>query len=225
MTGDGDFDFEPVPGLPAHLPEGEKLLWQGAPEWRDLAIRAFHVRKVAIYCGVLLLLPGAVALGDGGSVLDAAWALLKLAPLAVGAVAILAAMAWGYSWTTVYSITSRRVIIRAGVALPVTINLPFARIDSAGLRMHGDGTGDIPMALTADDRVAYLFLWPNVRPWRISKPEPMLRSIRDASRVAGILARALAAAAGVPAQPVPSTTMKPAASGGQAQPLPTAAAA
>ena len=95
MTGDGDFDFEPVPGLPAHLPEGEKLLWQGAPEWRDLAIRAFHVRKVAIYCGVLLLLPGAVALGDGGSVLDAAWAMLKLAPLAVGAVAIVAA--WFYT--------------------------------------------------------------------------------------------------------------------------------
>lgn len=221
----GDFDFEPVPGLPARLPQGEKLLWQGAPDWRDLAIRAFHVRKVAIYCGVLLLLPGAVALGEGGSVLDAAWSVLRLAPLALGAVAILAAMAWGYSWTTVYSITSRRVIIRAGVALPVTFNLPFARIESAGLRMHGDGTGDIPLALSGDDRVAYLFLWPNVRPWRISKPEPMLRSIPDAGRVADILARALAEAAGVPAQPVPSTTLKPVASAGQAQPFPTAAAA
>ena len=50
--------------------------------------------------------------------------MLKLAPLAVGAVAILAAMAWGYSWTTVYTITSRRVVMRAGVALPITINLP-----------------------------------------------------------------------------------------------------
>ena len=36
VTGDGDVDFEPVPGLPAPLPAGETLLWQGAPDWRDL---------------------------------------------------------------------------------------------------------------------------------------------------------------------------------------------
>ena len=30
-----DFDFEPVRGLPQVLPEGERLLWQGAPRWQD----------------------------------------------------------------------------------------------------------------------------------------------------------------------------------------------
>jgi hypothetical protein len=30
-----DFAGEPIPGLPADLPEGEKLLWQGSPGWRS----------------------------------------------------------------------------------------------------------------------------------------------------------------------------------------------
>ena len=32
-----DFDFEPVRGLPQLLPKGERMLWQGAPRWQDLA--------------------------------------------------------------------------------------------------------------------------------------------------------------------------------------------
>ena len=30
-----DFAFEPVRGLPAVLPPGERMLWQGAPRWQD----------------------------------------------------------------------------------------------------------------------------------------------------------------------------------------------
>ena len=44
-----DFDFEPVKGLPAALPENERMLWQGAPLWQDLALHAFHARKAAYY--------------------------------------------------------------------------------------------------------------------------------------------------------------------------------
>ena len=43
-----DFAVEAVPGLPAALPDGERLLGQGTPEWRALAVRALHVRKVGI---------------------------------------------------------------------------------------------------------------------------------------------------------------------------------
>ena len=62
-----EHDFEPVHGLPAHLPQGERLLWQGAPSWRSLAIRAFHVRKVAIYFGLFGLwqIGSALASGQG----------------------------------------------------------------------------------------------------------------------------------------------------------------
>ena len=46
-----EHDFEPIRGLPGPLPEGETILWQGAPDWRVLAVQAFHVRAVAIYFG------------------------------------------------------------------------------------------------------------------------------------------------------------------------------
>ena len=96
-----------------------------------------------------------------------------------------------------YTITNRRVVMRIGVVLEITFNFPFRVIESAGLRAYPDGTGDIPLTLTGDDKVAYLHLWPHARPWRAARPEPMLRSVPDAARVADILSRALAAHSGV----------------------------
>src|ERR1700753_3000513 len=50
-----EFDFEPVPGLPAELPPGEKLLWQGSPTWSATASRVLHIRAVSVYFVVILL--------------------------------------------------------------------------------------------------------------------------------------------------------------------------
>jgi hypothetical protein len=44
-----DFNFEPIRGLPEKLPEGEHILWQGAPDPRRLAREALGVRWVAAY--------------------------------------------------------------------------------------------------------------------------------------------------------------------------------
>ena len=44
-----EHDYEPIPGLPAPLPEGETILWQGAPRWESFARRAMRVRLVAGY--------------------------------------------------------------------------------------------------------------------------------------------------------------------------------
>ena len=104
-------------------------------------------------------------------------------------------LAWLSSRTTQYTITSRRIIMQFGVALPMTLNIPFRIIGAAALRSYADGSGDIPVAITGDDRVAYLMLWPHVRPWRAARAEPMLRSIEDAKQVSEILARAVVAAA------------------------------
>jgi Bacterial PH domain len=182
-------------GLPAPLPPGERLLWQGAPRWDVLARRAFHVGKLATYCGALLLWRLIADLSDGQSPAAAALAALWLTPLVLGVVGIPALLAWLFSRTTVYTITSRRLVLRSGVALPMTLNIPFRVIESAALKSYRDGTGDIPLALAGPDRISYLHLWPNARPWRVARPEPMLRAVPDAARVADILARALAAAA------------------------------
>ena len=41
--------------LPAPLPVGERVIWQGKPSFTGLALRSFHIREVAIYFGLLLV--------------------------------------------------------------------------------------------------------------------------------------------------------------------------
>lgn len=192
-------------GLPEPLPPGEELLWQGAPDWRALARRAFHVRALVAYFAVLVAWSGVTALYDGQPAAAAALAMLRPAALAVAALGLVALLAWLTARTTVYTITSRRVVLRIGIALPLTVNLPFRNVGAAALRAYRDGTGDIPLSLVGDGRVALLHLWPHARPWRVAKAEPMLRAVPDAARVAEILGRALAAATTPAARPAPES--------------------
>lgn len=190
-------------GLPERLPDGERLLWQGTPHWRVLARHAFHLRGLALYFGVIVAYCfGSAALG-GTPLSDAAVSAAELAGLALVPVGFLAAYAWAVGRVTVYSITNRRVVIQLGLTLPMTINLPFAKIEAAALNVRPNGTGDISLLLNAKDKVAYLVLWPHARPWRLARPEPMLRAVPDAGRVGQLLARALAASADMPAPAVP----------------------
>jgi hypothetical protein len=195
--GQHEHEFEAAPGLPEPLPAGERLLWQGSPDWRRLALSPFHVRKLAIYFGVIVLARGAAVLGDGGSATTALIAMLWLLPFVAFALGTLLALAWMTGRTTVYTITDRRVVMRIGIVLTVTYNLPFKHIAGAGLRLHRDGRGDIPLQLAAGDRIAWLHLWPHARPWKVAQPEPMLRAVPDAQRVADLLASAWAHATGV----------------------------
>jgi hypothetical protein len=204
-----EHEYEPIPGLPGRLPAGEAILWQGAPEWRSLARRAFHVRQFSFYFAVLLTWVVASAIMSHGDLLSVAWSVSILAGLSLAALCVLTLFAWLTSRTTMYTITNRRVVLRFGIALPISINLPFAQIGAAGLREYDDGTGDIPLALLAGQRVAYLVLWPHVRPWRLARAEPMLRTVPEAARAAQILGRALAAAADQPAQPVQAASAGP----------------
>jgi hypothetical protein len=95
--------------------------------------------------------------------------------------------------TTVYSITSRRVVITYGMALPKSINLPYSRIDAANLRLHADATGDIALKPPAKTRLSYLLLWPHARSGANGRTEPVLRCVADAQNVANMLSRALGA--------------------------------
>jgi hypothetical protein len=189
-----EFEWEPIPGLPERLPEGERILWQGAPRWTALARRAFHVRKVAVYFALLIVLVLIMEMTIGGdsagSSLGAGWPIV----LAIAAIGLLELLAWTMSRATVYTITNRRVVMRFGVAIPMTINLPFRRIASAALKEYPDGTGEIPLTLTGSERTSYLVLWPHARPWYFSPAQPMLRTVPDAARVARILADALSEA-------------------------------
>lgn len=190
-------------GLPERLPDGERLLWQGAPDWRVLARQALHVRGLALYFGVIVAYCfGSAALG-GTPLAQASLSAAKLTGVALLPIVFLTAYAWAVGRVTVYSVTNRRVVIQLGLTLPMAINLPFEKIDTAALNMRANGFGDICLLLNSMDKLAYLVLWPHARPWRLARPEPMLRAVPDAARVGQLLARALAASADMP---VPATS-------------------
>lgn len=187
-----EHDHEPIPGLPELLPEGEFIRWQGAPDWKDLAIAGFHVRKLAVY---FLLLLGArimVQLNAGAVLTDTLASTAVLAVMAGLALAFLVLFSWLSGRATRYTITNRRVVIRCGVTLPMTVNLPFSLVTSADLRVRGDGHGDLPVTLAEGQRPSWIVLWPHVRPWRLGRVQPMLRSVPDARAVGEVLADALA---------------------------------
>jgi len=185
-----DYDFEPIPGLPALPPEGESILWQGSPDWRTLARRVFRLHWIAAYFAALLVYRAA---GAGPTPAEVAAALAPALLLSAAACAILLLLSRAIARTTIYTITNRRVVMRFGVALPVTYNLPFASIAAVGLNRRMTGDGDITIKLTGGQRIAYLVLWPHARPGRLAAPEPMLRSLSDVAPVATVLGDALTA--------------------------------
>ena len=83
-----EHEFEAELGLPEPLPAGERLLWQGAPDWRVLARRVFHLQALTIYFSAIVLLHGATQVASGASVGDAAASALILMPLVLAILAI-----------------------------------------------------------------------------------------------------------------------------------------
>ncbi len=196
-----EHEHEPVPGLPEELPPGEKLLWQGTPRVGALAVRAFHVRKVGIYFALLMAWRAGSDLVNGESVLTALGSAVGLLPVAVLGVGLLWLLAWLCARSTIYTITNRRLVLRFGVALSMALNIPFKVVESASLRTFSDGTGDLPLALTAGQRIGWFVNWPYVRPWSRGGVQPMLRAVADPDAVARLLASALADASGGQALP------------------------
>jgi hypothetical protein len=152
----------------------------------------FHVRGFALYFSGLWAWQALDSFGNDG------WSGVLLttaisAVLSAAGLGILTLMAWLVARTTSYTITNRRVIMQIGVALPMAVNLHFAQVEAAGLASHSDGVGDLPLRLKASGGLGYLQLWPHARPWRLARPEPMLRCVPEPAMAASILAEALAA--------------------------------
>lgn len=202
-----EHDSEPVRGLPERPPAGETVLWQGSPQWRVMARRAFHIRMVAVYLGALWLWLAASTLSGGQAGATVLWQAEMLAGnLALGltALGLIALFCWLVQRTTIYTVTNRRIVIRFGIALPLTVNVPFAIVAGAGVTADRDGSGDIALALLPAKRVSYPIMWPHARPWKLSRAEPMLRGLPDAVRAAQVLSRALAASAAQTAPSLPN---------------------
>jgi hypothetical protein len=212
-----EYANEPIHGLPGLLPPGEHIVWQGAPAWRSLARRAMHTYLVGAYFAILIVW-SLLNVATGHTTLAAALPGIGIT-LGVGAAAVtlLTLLGWLSARATVYTITNKRIVLRFGIALPKCVNLPFTQIIAADIEVHGDGTGDVPLSVK-ETRLGFIHLWPHVRPWRVSKPEPMLRSLPEPRMVAHLLADALAVAVpgrrGAFAEPTAAQVFAPTAAEG-----------
>lgn len=198
-----EHELEPEFGLPEALPAGERILWQGQPQAALVARRIFHLPALAVYFSLMLAWRVAVQVHDGSAWYEALRGTLGLALLAATALAIVATLARLTARTTVYTLTDKRVVMRIGIVLTVTYNLPLRQIDGANLLSLKDGCGEIALALRGDTRIAVLHLWPHARPWHFTRPQPMLRCLSDAQAVAARLTQAWAAANDTVARPAP----------------------
>lgn len=184
-----DFAVEPIRGLPERPPEGEEILWQGRPDAWRLAVESLNLYWVALY---FVLFFGWRALVAGAEV--PFWEAVRIGSpfLVMGVVAcgLLWLIALIQARSTVYTVTNRRVAMRIGAALTVTLNLPYRWIGAANLDLRQGGTGTIALNLLGETRLSYLNTWPHVRPWYMKETQPALRCIPDAQRVSRILAEA-----------------------------------
>ncbi len=167
-------------GTPA---SDERVLWKGRPNLGLLARTAFHTRTLALYFAALIV----IALTMGKT--DAAIVATVLGAALLG---LLYLLAWLSTRSTLYILTDVRLILRIGMAIETRINLPLKQITSANLRMRDKGHGDIAFELSGERLLGNLLLWPHVRPWHFTRPQPMLRGVPDAAGLAQLIAEARA---------------------------------
>ena len=184
MKAHHEHEFEAALGLPEDLPRNEYIVWQGRPEWRQLAIEAFHVRKIAIYFAVMVLWQWISLLESNAAGMD----MLKQLGTSIGlALLALAVLSWSAYWSaqaTMYTLTNKRIIMRIGIVLSLTFNLPLKKITACDLQLLSKQTGNIALGIATDSPIGWLNLWPHVRAWRVASPQPTLRCVPQAESLA-----------------------------------------
>jgi hypothetical protein len=167
-------------------------LWEGAPNARALARHLFFIRPLSAYLGAMMLWWVAVNRTQFNT--ETFWATLGIQFLLVGGVI---GGAWMLSRSiangTVYAITDRRIVMRFGVIFPLTINVPLHYVEGASAREFSDRTGQIAVQLTKKESIAWIVLFPHVRPFEFSQPQPLLRGLTDSVKVGEVLRAAVLA--------------------------------
>ena len=195
-----------IRGVPHALPEGEQILWQGAPEAGAIATHVFHWRLFAAYFTAMMVIW--IATTDlsltSQEFLAGFGVRAGLSALVLGIVFVMSRVVARTSW---YAITSQRLVLKLGVVFEMSINIPFTILESAAVGAFKDGTGQVILTISKPSRLAYIALWPHCRVFALTQPEPLLRALPNAATVGGILAQAVAesaaASGAAPASPAP----------------------
>jgi lipid-A-disaccharide synthase-like uncharacterized protein len=184
-----DFAVEPIEGLPELLPKGEVILWQGRPNWLRLTIESLNLWWVIGYFGLLAAwrFLSVIDYMPFGTSISASIPFLFVAAF-VGL--LLCGVGYIQAKETLYTITNRRVVMRIGAALTLTLNLPFTKINNAAVAKKRGDFGNIAFETSGDTKFSYFVLWPHARSWYFGKPQPTLKCIPDIEKVSSILGEA-----------------------------------
>jgi hypothetical protein len=172
---------------------GERVLWEGRPEWGGLANDLFRLRWIAVYLAICLIFGLHNARAAGMSPLASVTTSLPFVLLSLALLGGCAAFAWGIARSTRYIITNQRCVMSFGLALTGTLSLPLARVAQIAVSCSRAESGDIALALKPGRKPSFVKLWPHARAWRLANAQPMLRSVPHAQRIAALLAAATAA--------------------------------
>ena len=179
-----------IRGVNEALPAGERVLWEGSPDAQALARHLFFVRPISVYLSVMVLWWVAVNVSEAGT--TSFWVTLGTQLLLSGGVVLAAWLfARAIAKGTTYAITERRLVLNFGVVFPMTINLPLRYVQGASARQFPDKTGQIAVQLTSKEKLAWIVLFPHVRPWKFNNPEPLLRGLTEPVKVGEILREAV----------------------------------
>lgn len=205
-TGGPEHDIEPVPGLPGRLPDGEFIVWQGQPVFKIVMTRLLRARWIAIYFAIAAL--WSVAVGINNS--EGAWQLLgRLSFISVAAIIVFGLMALyarAVAKTSLYTLTNKRIVMRVGIALSASFNLPFKQISGADFRVGKDGSGDVALALKSGHNLSGAVFFPHQRGGLWRKLSPQMICLFDAKSVAEKLAQQLRAYAPTPQETAASSS-------------------
>lgn len=185
----------PVALRSAEVLDSAAVAWTGRPDAWAAAKRIWRLPWIAAWFAVFAADGARLAFAAAPVAAPRAWSgeghLLVVGAVTLAGLGVLAVLT---ARTTCYEIGGRALTLRYGLALPATLVIPFAAIEAVAIRPHRDGADDVALRLKPEARILYLKLWPHARPWRLFRPEPMLRGVRDAGVAAGLLCREVARA-------------------------------
>ena len=171
------------------IPEDEEVLWHGRPDFRRFSLSALGLRYLMLY---LLIVSLTTFFSNFGNLSLFLFLQMMFPYIICCCLAAIILVMIGISQVIpiVYVITSKRIIIKSGLALIFMLNVPFDKIANIDKKTFSDGCGDISFKFMGNKRIPFFAGWPSVRPWYFNNPEPTFRCIPDVDVVAFKLANA-----------------------------------
>ena len=182
-------DKSPPKDILGAIPENEDIIWYGRPELRRFCLSALGLRYLLLYLLIVALFNLSSNFGNFSFFIY----LEIMVPYIIScflATVLLVIIGISQVMPTVYVITSKRIIIRSGMALIFMLNVPFDKIANIDKQIFKDGCGNISFKLINNKRVPFFASWPSVRPWYFNNPEPTFRCISNVDVIALKLADA-----------------------------------